>query len=170
MRPCCLCGDGEWTGKIIIFYPHDYNQLITYLFSAVPSVCASNITIESGCTCQGHNVTFTCTIVGGGSTIWKGSAFDCPSASDSSDNQILLFHSRFGSEQNPTGSCNNAKIQGMGVSNVNGIFTSQLIVTITPSVIGKEVQCVHENTIAEIPIGSGNITATTESELNVAII
>ena len=32
--------------------------------------------------CQGHNLTYECTVVGGGATVWKGTAFDCPLADD----------------------------------------------------------------------------------------
>ena len=140
--------------------------IICFLYISIyPAVSASAVfMLDSGCTCPGYDVSFTCIIPGGGNTIWKGSAFDCPSSSDSNNNQILLLHSRFGTDRNPTGSCNDGGIQGGGVSAVGGRFTSQLIVTITPSVVGKEVQCVHDNTSAEILIGNDSITVTTGSE------
>ena len=150
-------------------YIYHKRFLFISVYPAV-SACTNAFTLNSGCTCPGYSVTFTCSILGGGNTIWKGSAFDCPSTSDSNNNQILLLHSRFGTDQNPSGSCNNGDIQGGGVSRVGGCFISELNVTITPGVVGKEIQCVHDNTSAEILIGSDNITVTTGGKSYIATV
>ena len=45
----------------------------------------------SRCICPGDTLTYECTVVGLGVTVWTGSAFSCPS----SNNEIALLHSRF---------------------------------------------------------------------------
>ena len=112
-------------------------------------------------------MTYTCSIVGGGNTIWNGSAFNCPSNSDSNNNQILLRHSGFGSGGNSVGTCNGGAITGEGVSSENGFFTSQLNVTVSPNLVGQQVSCYYENGSIEILVGADTIVLTTEGELNI---
>ena len=50
---------------------------------------------------------FECSVIGGGSTVWNGTAFDC----ENSDNEILLLHSRFNAS-NFTDSCNEDAVVG----------------------------------------------------------
>ena len=106
-------------------------------------------------------MTYTCSIVGGGNTVWNGSAFDCPSSSESFNNQILLRHSGFGSRDNSMGSCNDGTIVAEGVSAEDDYFTSQLSVVVGPSIVGRQVTCYYENTVSEVVIGNATIMLTT---------
>ena len=114
-------------------------------------------------------MTYTCSVVGGGNTIWKGSAFDCPSNSDSNNNQILLRHSGFGSETNSMGMCNNGDIIGEGIQVIDTLFISELRVTVSSDVVGKQVACYHENGVSEILIGNSTIVLTNGSKCSYII-
>ena len=78
--------------------------------------------------------------MGGLGTVWRGSAFDC----ENSNNEITLLHSRF--VNGTIGTCNNGSIFGRNIRIENGTcFTSQLSVTITPDMIGKSIECIHDD-------------------------
>ena len=85
---------------------------------------------------------YTCTIVGGGNTIWSGTAFDCSSKS----NEIILRHSQFDSELGTFGNCNEGAItaHSLGVVN-NNCYSSQLNVTIDSDMNNKTIQCAHSS-------------------------
>ena len=79
-------------------------------------------------------VIYECTINSEGTIIWRGSAFDCPSA----DNEIVLL----GLDQLQgfkTRSCNDGAIKAK-----RNNHTSQLIIT-DSSLSGSSTQCIHEN-------------------------
>ena len=83
-----------------------------------------------------------------GTTVWRGTAFDCSSAG----NEIVLLHDRFTSGE---ATCNHGQIVGRGITVVNSsCYTSQLYVMISSSLIGKTVECVHDNFGTETTIGS----------------
>ena len=90
-------------------------------------------------------MTFTCSIVGGGSTIWNGTAFDCPSNTNTFNNQIFLRHSAFGMLDEPSGTCNEGAIVGEGVSVESTRYTSRLIVRVNSNIVGKNVSCIYED-------------------------
>ena len=120
---------------------------------------SGEFSLISGCVCSSYSVTYTCRIFGGGNTLWNGTAFSCPSNSDSNNNQILLRHSGFGTERNSVGTCNGGAITGEGVSSTGG-FTSQLNVTITSDLVGRQVSCYYENGSIEILVGNSTIQLT----------
>ena len=105
----------------------------------------------NGCSCPGYTLTFECTVVGSGTTVWLGSAFDCVYSS----NEIGLSHGRFAISIRRT--CNNGAIvrQSLGVE--NNSYTSQLNVTVSRDLIGKSVTCVHDNGTYVYAIGSSII-------------
>ena len=80
------------------------------------------------------------------STVWKGSAFECPS----SNNEVILLHSRY-SSSNSSASCNyngsvTIVVQIVGVS--GNTYTSQVTIrdsAIKSDLIGKTVECVRDN-------------------------
>ena len=123
------------------------------------------ISLISECVCNGYIVTYNCSIFGGGNTIWNGSAFNCPSNSDSSNNQILLRHSGFGTASNSMGTCNGGAITGEGVRSEGGFFTSILNVTVSPNVVGQQVSCYHENGSVEILVGTATIELSSAGKL-----
>ena len=106
----------------------------------------------SDCTCLGDIVTYNCNITGSGYTIWRGSAFNCPTV----NSRILLRrHSLFGTSSGTMGLCNDGAIMGRstGITRSSSnppIYMSQLIVNLatSSSVIGQDIQteCVYRNT------------------------
>ena len=116
--------------------------------------------VLSDCVCPGHKLMLECTVVGGGATIWRGTAVDCPSSS----NRILLRHSQFASGTSL--SCNNGRIIGRSTnttSDSDGIkFISQLIIQLDESgtLEGRTVECAHSYSEKTI-IGTHTIIACT---------
>ena len=94
------------------------------------------------CTCLGHTQTFECVVFGPGITLWKGTAFRCPT------NEIFLRHSRYNnSGQGAHGDCNNGTIVANSVGDSdNDCYTSQLSVTFTEEMINETIECVHHYT------------------------
>ena len=84
-------------------------------------------------------LTYVCTIVGDGSTLWEGTAFDCP------ENGILLRHNLFNSTGGVTRICNRGAIVGRSVRVDNGCYTSQLNIRVTGdfALNNKSIRCVH---------------------------
>ena len=81
--------------------------------------------------------------MGGVSTVWTGSAFDCPNALD----EIALLHNRFKSGYFETYwlLCTNGAIVGHSISVVGNLYTSQFNVSVTPDAAGKTVMCFSDN-------------------------
>lgn len=65
-----------------------------------------SIQSDPDCICSGSIVTYQCCIVGGGTTVWQGSAFQCPGL----NRHISLRHSKFNTSEKPYGGCNNGAI------------------------------------------------------------
>ena len=86
----------------------------------------------------------------GDSTVWRGSAFDCR------NNDISLINSRFESGT-ATGECNNGSIVGQSIN----CYTSQLNITVSSDMIGKNIECVHDNSTETI---IGTLTIATAGE------
>ena len=113
--------------------------------------------VLSDCVCPGHELRLECTVVGAGSTAWRGSAF-----SDCSQNQIRLRHSNIES----VASCNNGGIIGSFInttSDSDGVkYTSQLIIQLdeNDTLEGRTVECAHYNLTHEIVIGIRTIDYT----------
>ena len=94
-----------------------------------------------GESCPRDVLTFNCTIAGGGVTIWRGTAFNCPA----SGNEILLRHTQFAGG-NAMGSCNGGSISARGSQNTaNMCFTSLLSVTISNQLNNKTIECAHDS-------------------------
>lgn len=107
-------------------------------------------TLHADCgTCVGHQQLYECTTVGIGTTVWKGTAFQCPGSS------ILLSHSLFSS--GTTDSCNNGAIVGHSVRAVSNCYTSQLNVTVDASMNGQTIKCIYNNGSTEREIGRNTI-------------
>ena len=108
------------------------------------------IPINTQCACPGDILTYTCTAVGGGTTLWGGTAFKCGRS-----NEIALRHSRFASG-GINGTCNNGAIlgQNIGVQD-NNCFISQLNITVDAEFNNKTVYCVHDSvTNSSLTIGT----------------
>ena len=111
----------------------------------------------SGCTCVDHPLTFRCTAVGPGATIWRGSALNCPS----SLNEIQLYHSRFASGR-AVGYCNDRNIVAYAVGTTEGRFHSNLkIVNLTHEMNGTTIKCIYDDGANIYPSNSTIISITT---------
>ena len=101
-------------------------------------------------------ILYNCSVIGEGSTVWTGSAFDCPDI----NNSIILRHSEF-LTGNATAqeTCNNGSIAGRGVSVDGDCFTSQLYFSVTSDFVGENhnVICIYENGSCELIIGNATI-------------
>ena len=92
--------------------------------------------------CPGEVVNYTCTIVDTsgnppiGSSLWRGTAFNCPTSS----NGISLRHSLF-STSGATGTCNNGAITAESVGVVDNCYTSRLMVTVSSELNETTVEC-----------------------------
>ena len=100
-------------------------------------------TTRQNCIPEGRTVSYQCTVTDPldppvASTVWLGSAFNCPSASDTSNNRITLTHSSF--EPNGTsGVCGGLSAMSVGVDGRN--HTSRLTLTATTGMNGETVEC-----------------------------
>ena len=110
----------------------------------------------SGCTCPGYTSAYECTVLSGfgGATVWKGSAFDCTT----SDNEIVLLHSRFQQDARTHKTCNNGSITGEAIKVEENYYTSQLHVTVSLDMIGKSIECANDG--VTMIIGSSIVTIT----------
>ena len=118
------------------------NSTTYYLFTTDENIFI--LVSNSDCASPGlrycDTLTFECTVVGGLGTVWRGSAFDC----ENSNNEITLLHSRF--VNGTIGTCNNDSIIGRSIGVENGTcFTSQLSIMISPDLIGKTIECLHDD-------------------------
>lgn len=110
--------------------------------SATPGlVLPVDRTTGQGCIPEGRNVSYVCTVieisnVPIGSTVWLGTAFDCPSGSDTSNNRITLNHNQFLSG-GTVGVCGD--LSAMSIEGEN--YTSRLILSATTGLNGTTIMC-----------------------------
>ena len=93
--------------------------------------------------CLRRNLTLECTISGGerDTTVWQGTAF-----SGCNNDEIALIHNRFGGVSGASGVCNSGAITGWSVRvENNSSYISQLEVTVTAEMIGKNIVCNRDN-------------------------
>ncbi len=94
-----------------------------------------------GCVPEGRTVSYECTVTdddGSRLTIWRGSAFNCPSISS----RIVLFHSLFDGE---SGSCGDLSAMSVGVSGND--YTSRLTLTATAGLNGTIIECTRSGSV-----------------------
>ena len=87
-------------------------------------------------------------MVGGGATVWKGTAFDCPLA----DDEVIIFHRMNYTSQRPQ-TCNDGAIIGHAISVENDIYKSQLNIQVNDTE-NTTVVCAHDNGTHTVEIGS----------------
>ena len=75
-----------------------------------------------------------------GITIWQGTALD-----ECVDQELSLRHNRFTEPMGARESCNNNSIVGQSLRVENGLYTSELNVTITSDNVGKNITCAYYN-------------------------
>ena len=116
------------------------------------------LTVENSiCVCIGDTLLYSCTVSGGVSTVWQGSAFD--------NCRITLLHSHFVSGRETSGTCNHGSIvarsawYSINYSTNISYYTSYLTVTATPDLNNTDIQCLlHINSQSFVPIESYNIS------------
>ncbi len=100
------------------------------------------------CFCPDDVETYICTVVGGGVTVWSGTAFDCPPS-----NIIALAHALY-SGGTAIGTCTSGAINGNGTSldssGAETCYTSELSVTISANMDGQSVVCSRDNIVIGI--------------------
>ena len=84
---------------------------------------------SDGCLCPGDVVIYECTVVGGITTVWKGSIVD--NLCQKSDYELRLIHECYNSSEGTHGSCGYGSILGRSVGFENNSYTSQLHVNLT---------------------------------------
>ena len=75
-----------------------------------------------------------------GIMVWSGSAFDCADTGG----EISLLHSFYNSTESHTrayGECNNGSIVARGIRIENGTYISQLNISVSADMIGKNIGC-----------------------------
>ena len=120
----------------------------------------SNFLAKESCICPEamvHNLTYECTTVGPGTTIWRGTAFNCTARGHA----IALRHSLFSTPQGAHGQCNNGNITGHSLSKDSGNFTSEIHVLFNPNLLGRTIECIHNNITSYEIIGNSTIVSTT---------
>ena len=113
-------------------------DIVAYLCKILKRQNLTDAAYGSGCACLGDTLTYKCTVVGGVSTVWTGTAFHCATW----NNEIVLLHSRFNYQYRTR---NNGSILARGISTEGNNYTSQLNVTVTPDTAGKTVMCLGDN-------------------------
>lgn len=131
------------------------------------------LAISDGCVCPGQSLTLVCTVIemtphqfeSGGSTVWSGTSFYCPSSS----NVITFLHNRFLNNQSESGECNsNNDIKTFGAQILhfnpdNATYTSQLNVTINSDLLGQNISCAYDDGLSIVT--SSTITLTQKGTL-----
>ena len=110
------------------------------------------------CVCPGNIVTYECTVFGGigATTVWKSDIFQC-----SSGKQVIEFVHKLSTLEEGYRVCNNGDIAGRIVRIENNHFTSQLNVTLSYDVAGRNIECISDNGTNTHRIGLLNITTLT---------
>ena len=127
-------------------------------FMSIDYAASNGLSVPANarCSCPGEFLVFTCTVVGGGVTLWRGTAFNCPS-----DNEIILRHSQYVSG-GASGECNGGAITGQGLQNVvNNHFISQLNITLSAALNGRSVECAYNDGQQTSRIGIFTLTIIT---------
>ena len=99
--------------------------------------------------CPGEVVNYTCTVVDTsgnppiGSSLWRGTAFNCPGSA----NRISLSHSLFNTS-GVSGTCNNGAITAESVGVVDNCYTSRLMLTVSVGLNETTVECTLSGVIA----------------------
>ena len=93
----------------------------------------------SECFCHGQTLSYECTTEGPISTVWQGTAFQCVGS------RIVLRHSQFTVQQGTSGECNSdsTMIRGHSLRVEGDCYTSQLNVTVSPSLDNQTIECAY---------------------------
>ena len=121
--------------------------------------------VLSDCVCLSHELRLQCTVVGGVTTVWRGSALrDCQY------NEIVLQHNRFSyTDRSPAvGECNNGGIVAHGVRRVDNNFTSEININldVNSALSGNTITCFCDDGTMLMSIGNYTITYPSPTGIN----
>ena len=91
--------------------------------------------------------------MGGGSTRWGGTAFNCPETS----NEIILLHSHYATALGTANDCNQGTITARSIAADMNCYTSQLNITVQNISSAVIIQCTHCALSGPILIGESTI-------------
>ena len=136
---------------------HPCMHVWTILFSAGLVMASQNSLVEThGCVCSGDRLSYKCSVVGVeprvGTTAWRGSALAV--LCSQGGGEIVLHHRSFNEGRN----CGNIVVRG--IQEDSGCYTSQLNVTVDPSLDNKTVECIYSNGTTTTVIETSSIEIT----------
>ncbi len=108
-------------------------------------------TTGQGCIPEGRTISYECTVTDPqdppiASTVWQGSAFNCPSASNASNNRITLPNSQF-RFQCTSGACGSNLFAVSNGRNGNEYTSVLTLVGVNAAMNGMNVQCSLGNAV-----------------------
>ena len=104
-----------------------------------------SLILLTDCSCLGHLVTYECTSMGPGSTVWiVGSLAEC---------EINLRHSQFEPEI-AVGRCFGGAVEGMSYQSDGNFYTSRLTLIIHEGLVERLIQCEYDNGVTTTTIGA----------------
>ena len=116
---------------------------IPFFVLDICKVSSGLLTPVSSCICPGYEATFECTVSGGTTTSWQGTALrECPGES------ITIRHSQFSLELVRNDSCSNfgkVTVRSVSFGSNNGFYTSQLTLTISETLNGTTIERTNES-------------------------
>ena len=116
----------------------------TFIFTVLTRLQAPN---NTGCACPNDVLSYTCTAVGAGITVWEVKALDCT---------IVLRHNLFDSGS-AFGECNDENIVGRSVGVDDDCYTSQLDVTVNLGLNNKNISCIHNSAVGVNTVGTSSL-------------
>ena len=97
---------------------------------------------EMECVCPGDTLTFQCTVIGKGSTVWQGSAFYC---SESGGGLILRHHQFANGTLHKYCDGENVYVVARTIGVTDNSYISELSLIVSLEMTNKTVECVHDN-------------------------
>ena len=131
--------------------------LLYILISVCHLAWVSRSNVVQILSCPGDVLTIECAVMGGGATIWQGTAFQC---NGNNVDSLILRHSQFGAPQKPRviSICNSGTIVAQAIGIVNNSYISELMVTVSPEMNNTTAVCVHSYNLTETLVKSTTIT------------
>ena len=136
-------------------------SVVFYILILVTSVSVITCSTYQVISCPGDVLTTECAIMGGGATVWQGSAFQCDY---NNIDAISLRHSQFVESSKPKETCSNGAIVAQALGVVNGSYVSQLNVTVSLELNNTTVECVHSYNFTETLVRSIQIIVLTSKK------
>ena len=142
------------------------NYMVSFLSSMISGTSTFSYPPEGTNSCPGSNITYTCvhcSSFAGVITVWRGSAFTCPSIGSQVANRLSLYQKSGGAiNPNASGSCGSLSAVTTNVSTDGYCYTSVLTIPDVQSLNGTTVMCVDGVTSAVVGNDTVNVEITGE--------